>query len=174
VNDQASRDPHLSPDLNRTDASVGAPGEQRAPARLDASEILASVGEVLYRWDIASDVLTWSANAADVLLIRDNGAIASGRAYAQLLEPDNSQAPFDAIVKSDQRDQGQGITYRIQYAVRPGFGWKIPAAGLPGPTVSLRARTARSMSSTSVTSGNAGSNTSPAAMSSPASSTAIT
>ncbi len=122
MNDKASRDPHLSADLNRTDASVGAAGEQRAPARLDASEILASVGEVLYRWDIASDVLTWSANAADVLLIRDNGAIASGRAYAQLLEPDNSQAPFDAIVKSDQRDQGQGITYRIQYAIRPDPG----------------------------------------------------
>jgi len=122
VNDKASRDPHLSADLNRTNASVGAAGEQRAPARLDASEILASVGEVLYRWDIASDVLTWSANAADVLLIRDNGAIASGRAYAQLLEPDNSQAPFDAIVKSDQRDQGQGITYRIQYAIRPDPG----------------------------------------------------
>ena len=122
MNDKASRDPYLSADLNRTDASVGAAGEQRAPARLDASEILASVGEVLYRWDIASDVLTWSANAADVLLIRDNGAIASGRAYAQLLEPDNSQAPFDAIVKSDQRDQGQGITYRIQYAIRPDPG----------------------------------------------------
>jgi diguanylate cyclase (GGDEF)-like protein len=120
VNDKASRDtiPAADPD------AMKAPGNAVAPpsARLDPSEILASVGEVLYRWDIKNDVLTWSANVADVLLVGDTNAIGSGRAYAQLLEPDNAQAPFDAIVKSTQRDEGQGVAYRIQYAVRPDAG----------------------------------------------------
>jgi diguanylate cyclase (GGDEF)-like protein len=119
VNDKASRDPipAAEPDTVQAPDSAAAP-----PARLDPSEILASVGEALYRWDIKNDDLTWSANAADVLLVRDIGAIGSGRGYAQLLEPDNAQAPFDAIVKSAQRDEGQGVTYRIQYAIRPDAG----------------------------------------------------
>jgi diguanylate cyclase (GGDEF)-like protein len=109
VNDKASQDSMAAADPDRTKASM----------RLDPSEILASVGAALYRWDIKSDLLTWSANAGDVLFVGDLGMIGSGRAYAQLLEPANAQAPFDAIVTSAQRDHGQGVPYRIQYAVRP-------------------------------------------------------
>ena len=120
MNDKASRDPIAAaePDTVQAPGSAAAP----PPAGFDPSEILASVGETLYRWDIKNDALTWSANAADVLLVRDIGAIGSGRAYAQLLEPDNAQAPLDAIVKSAQRDEGQGVAYRIQYAIRPDAG----------------------------------------------------
>jgi diguanylate cyclase (GGDEF)-like protein len=119
VNDKASRDqiPAAGPD--RTNAPGGAAATGPAPAALDPAEILASVGEALYRWDIKNDVLTWSANAADVLGVRDIDAIGSGRAYAQLLEFGNEQALFDAIVKSAQSDEGQGVAYRIQYGVRP-------------------------------------------------------
>ena len=39
---------------------VEAPGT--SARQLDAADILASVGEALYHWDIKSDVLTWSAN----------------------------------------------------------------------------------------------------------------
>ncbi len=95
------------------------PDRAQAPARLDAAEILASVGAALYRWNIDNDLLTWSPNAAAVVLVKDVGVIGSGRAYAQLLDPDNTQAPFDAIVKSAERDDGHGVPYRIQYAIRP-------------------------------------------------------
>jgi diguanylate cyclase (GGDEF)-like protein len=109
------------PPVNETRNPLSAADRERAPApaRLDAAEILASVGEALYRWDIKSDFLTWSPNAAEVFLVADIGMIGSGRAYAQLFEPDNTQAPFDAIVRSAERDQGQGVPYRIQYAIRP-------------------------------------------------------
>ena len=88
------------------------------PARLDAGEILASVGEALYAWDIASDRLSWSANAPGVLLVRDSAAIATASAYAQLLD-DHAQARLDAVMRSDSRDQGDGVGYQIQYSVRP-------------------------------------------------------
>jgi diguanylate cyclase (GGDEF)-like protein len=119
VNDNASRDPSLQARLNRTGAAGGSFAAARAPARIDAAEIVASVGEALYRWDIESDVVAWSANAGDVLLVRDIEAIATGRAYAQLLEPDNVQARFDTVVKSEQRDEGRGVGYHIQYCIRP-------------------------------------------------------
>jgi len=108
--------------LNRTGESGETSAGAKTVARLDATEILASIGEVLYRWDIASDILVWSANVGDVLLIRDPEAIRTGRAYAQFLEADNLQARFDAVVRSDQRDEGRGICYRIQYCIRPDPG----------------------------------------------------
>ena len=88
-------------------------------AGLDPAEILASVGEALYRWDIAGDTLAWSANAGDVLQIRDLSAIATGRGYARFLDVDHAQARFDAIMQSDRCDDGRGVGYRIQYCVLP-------------------------------------------------------
>ena len=88
-------------------------------AGLDAAEILASVGEVAYDWRLDSDALAWSGNAAEVLLIPDIAAISSGRAFAQLLEPENAQARFDIVAKSDKRDEGHGVAYQIQYRLRP-------------------------------------------------------
>ena len=119
MNDKASRDPIPAAGPEPTSAPCGSGAAGAAPPRLDPAEILASVGEALYRWDIKNDVLTWSANAADVLGVGDSGSIGSGRAYAQLLEPGNAQDPFDAIVNSAQSDGGLGVVYRIQYAIRP-------------------------------------------------------
>jgi len=86
---------------------------------LDAAQILASVGEVAYDWHIDTDVLLWSANAAEVLLIGEVAAISSGRAFAQHLEAGNTQARFDAVMQSDKRDEGHGVAYQIQYGIRP-------------------------------------------------------
>jgi len=88
-------------------------------APLDASQILASVGEVAYEWHIDTDALQWSGNAAEVLLIRDIAAVSTGRAFAQLLEADNAQARFDAVMHSGKRDDGHGVAYQIQYCLRP-------------------------------------------------------
>ena len=43
-------------------------------------QILASLGEVAYDWDIDSDALAWSANAAEVLLVGSLARIATGGA----------------------------------------------------------------------------------------------
>jgi diguanylate cyclase (GGDEF)-like protein len=92
------------------------------PVRLDVSEIIASVGEALYRWDIASDKLTWSANAGEVLQVRDAGAISTGSGYAALLDAGASQSRFDAVMRSEQRDESRGVAYRIEYCIRPDPG----------------------------------------------------
>ena len=89
---------------------------------LDAGEILASVGEVIYRWDVGSDALVWSANAGEVLHVPDIGAVSTGRAYAQLLDAENAQARVDAVLRSDRRDDGSGVPYRIEYGLRAAPG----------------------------------------------------
>jgi diguanylate cyclase (GGDEF)-like protein len=97
----------------------GAAAGLEAVAGDEAREILASVGDALYRWDIETDVLSWSANAGDVLSICDRAAIATGRAYAQLVDKENAQTRFTAVTQSEQRDGGRGVSYRIQYCIRP-------------------------------------------------------
>ncbi len=91
-------------------------------AQLDAGQILNSVGEVAYDWRIDTDLLLWGANAAGVLLVRDSAVISTGRGYAQILEAENAQARFDAVMQSDKRDEGHGVAYQIQYALRPNAG----------------------------------------------------
>jgi diguanylate cyclase (GGDEF)-like protein len=97
--------------------------DQNLAAPLDwaaGGDILASVGEALYRWDIDSDRISWSANVGEVLRVRDLAAIATGAAYAVLLiEPDSMQSRLDAVIKSEQRDEGRGVGYRVQYCMRP-------------------------------------------------------
>ncbi len=99
--------------------SPDATGTAPLATALDAAQILASVGEVPYDWRIDTDVLLWGPNAANVLLIRDLSAISSGRAYAQLLEAENAQSRFDAIVHTQNRDEGGGVAYQIQYCLHP-------------------------------------------------------
>src|ERR1700761_999309 len=86
---------------------------------LDTNQILAAVGEVAYAWDIESDALHWSDNAAAVLLFPDIAPVSTGRAFAQRLEADNAQVRFDAVMRSDKRDDGRGVAYRIEYCVHP-------------------------------------------------------
>ncbi len=88
-------------------------------ADLNTSQILDSVGEVAYDWRIDTDILLWSNNAAEVLLIRDIAAVSTGRAFAQLMEAENAQARYDVVTQSGKRDDGHGVAYRIQYCIRP-------------------------------------------------------
>lgn len=96
----------------------------QAAARRDggsgASDILTSIGEAVYEWSLADDVLRWGRNALAVLGVASFEAIASGRRYAALLDADNLTTPFDAVVNSADRDAGPGVPYQIEYALAPG------------------------------------------------------
>jgi diguanylate cyclase (GGDEF)-like protein len=90
---------------------------QRAAA-FAALEILKSVGEATYEWRIDTDTIQWGPNAALVLGVRDVGAIATGRAFANLLDPGNVQTRFDAVMRSSEADDGAGVPYQVQYCLR--------------------------------------------------------
>jgi diguanylate cyclase (GGDEF)-like protein len=97
-------------------------GQIIPPGTPDAALILRSIGEVAYEWHLPGDALWWGENAADVLLIRDRAAIASGAGFAKFLDPENALARFDVVTKSDKRDDGHGVAYQIQYCIRPDPG----------------------------------------------------
>jgi diguanylate cyclase (GGDEF)-like protein len=101
------------------------PGEDRpavaptlSPERI-ASVLFAS-GEAAYSWNITTDTLEWSGNAAALLGISSAGEIASGRAYAALLDPTNPQNRHDIIHGDAQKDSGTGVAYALRYALKRG------------------------------------------------------
>jgi diguanylate cyclase (GGDEF)-like protein len=108
-------------------ATRSTPSGPNIAAKLDAADILASVGAALYYWDIESDTLVWSSNVLDVLRVTDIAAISTGRRYAQLLDAGNVQARFDAVMQTDQRDEGRGVFFQTEYCIRldSGSGAKL-------------------------------------------------
>jgi len=89
-----------------------------APEPCKVTDILASIGEVPYEWNIGSDALAWGANARHVLKVADAAAIATNTAFAGLMCPGNAQSRRDAVLLSGQHDAGTGISYQVQYSIR--------------------------------------------------------
>lgn len=110
-----------------------APADDRSPGDADAdpagrepgvtagqiADTLASIGLAAYVWDIAEDTLAWSANAGKVLPVAP-AAIATGRLYAALTDPESMQTRFHAVMHSAQRDGGTGVPYQVEYCLRRG------------------------------------------------------
>lgn len=80
---------------------------------------LYAVGECAYHWNIDSDRLEWSANAADVIKPANAELLASGRGYASLLDADNLTNRYETIHSSGSADDGSGVAYAIEYMLRP-------------------------------------------------------
>ncbi|ARP99436.1 putative bifunctional diguanylate cyclase/phosphodiesterase [Pseudorhodoplanes sinuspersici] len=89
-----------------------------AASEIDVAAILRSSGEAAYEWRIEADTLTWSSNAPALLGLRDTGPISTGRGFAMLLDPGNTKTRFDAVTHSTKRDQGKGVAYQVEYALR--------------------------------------------------------
>ena len=93
--------------------------EGSAPAVLDPNAIFVSTGTIPYEWRIATDELTWGANAREVLEVSNAALIASGGAYARLVDAQDGRARFDAVMNSGMKDDGAGVPYEVQYALKP-------------------------------------------------------
>lgn len=110
--------------VSRATDSPRPTGAARPPApdasALDCAAILQSAGEVPYEWRLGDDTLTWGAGAAAMLGLRDATPIATGRGFAKLLDAGNPRTRFDAIMHSAEADNGAGVPYQLQYAMRPG------------------------------------------------------
>ena len=159
--------------VRRTDGSLLGAGdvipvaERLGLVRYMLADFSASVGEALYRWDIESDVVVWSANAG--MFCRS--ATSRRSPPAGLMR--NSWSPTTykrASIPSSNRSSAtkaaaSAITFNTASDPipprKPDFGSRTSAAGLPDRTASRPARTARCGSSTSATSANAGSTISP-------------
>jgi diguanylate cyclase (GGDEF)-like protein len=86
---------------------------------LDPRVILTSIAEVVYDWRLDTDALRWGANAKDVLKVADERALASGRSFSRLLDPEALTNRHEAVVNSSAKDLGGGVPYQIQYSILP-------------------------------------------------------
>jgi diguanylate cyclase (GGDEF)-like protein len=86
---------------------------------VNPDEVFASVGEVPYEWRLDSDAIVWGRNACEVLAVSDPTAIATGVRFAELVDAAGGQSRRDAVVGSTFQDEGAGIPYQLQYAMRP-------------------------------------------------------
>jgi len=109
--------------VTRNDTTSG-PAQSAAAADVpfQSNDVFAAVGEAPYEWRLDSDALAWGANAAEVLKVTDPQLIASGRAFAKLLDPDSVHTRFDAVTRSSGSDRGDGVPYQVQYGLRPNPG----------------------------------------------------
>ena len=92
--------------------------DEPVEAGIDPSEIFASVGEVAYQWRLDTGAILWGGNAASVLALRDGSAIATGRGYGALVDPKSGRTRDDAVMHSTVKDEGEGVAYQLQYALR--------------------------------------------------------
>ncbi len=81
-------------------------------------EAITEVGDVFYEWTLDKDRLTWAGNVSSVLGIDQSSALSSGRGYASRLVPNKGTTRYEAIVTEGMRDNGSGVPYQIEYAIR--------------------------------------------------------
>jgi diguanylate cyclase (GGDEF)-like protein len=96
------------------------PAQSATNRGADPNGILTSIGLVPYDWHIDTDTLTWGANAAEVLQVRDVTRISTGRGYAALLDPKNTSTRYDAVMDAGGRDYGAGVPYQTEYCLLTG------------------------------------------------------
>ncbi|QPF85310.1 bifunctional diguanylate cyclase/phosphodiesterase [Bradyrhizobium genosp. L] len=88
-----------------------------------AASILAALGQATFAWDLASDAIAWSDNAAAVFPDIPAAALASGAELARLIEPHpavRSEALHQAASTHHGAPvrSGDPVAYRIEYGVR--------------------------------------------------------
>jgi diguanylate cyclase (GGDEF)-like protein len=89
-----------------------------APDSPDPRQILDSIGQAVYDWDLHSDHISWGPNAASVLGIALD-AIRTGRGFAECLSHDSESSRHDAILRAIAIDAGMGASFQICYGLTP-------------------------------------------------------
>lgn len=125
MSESSPRSPQFDPAKIGEDRNLAAPSAVESLARVISAEELErvrkavlAVGEAAYHWVIESDEIFWSANAPEILHCPPQ-RLATGRAYAALLDVDNFTTRYDAVMRTVYKDEGEGIPYQIEYLFRP-------------------------------------------------------
>lgn len=87
------------------------------PSVPQAPDILASLGQASFVWEIGSDRLIWSENATSVFTDIPAESLATGAEFAKLIEPARA-IRNDALIHAPPARPDEGVPYRIEYGVR--------------------------------------------------------
>jgi diguanylate cyclase (GGDEF)-like protein len=112
----------LTPSASQANGGHAATGQDpaRYPMRDEhAIETDADSGQVVYDWDLSSDVIRWASNLSAVVGIRDCALLATGIGYAEHLAAESPSSRYEAIVGSTGCDTGGGVPFRAIYGLLP-------------------------------------------------------
>lgn len=85
----------------------------------DVAEILTSVGQASYEWDISESKITWSDNFRELVGFKPGVTIDDAREFETLLSADSQQTRYAAIHNSlSKNSTSKGTTYQCVYAVK--------------------------------------------------------
>ncbi len=96
------------------------PDHRRPGGPVDPRDVLSSIGEVVYSWDLASDELRWGPNVEEILAAVPRECLSKGLGFARLVEPGAGRSRYDAIMEASGADLGDGVPYRTRYALLVG------------------------------------------------------
>lgn len=97
---------------------LSAPPVAAAPvAGPDPREILSSIGEVVYDWELGTDRLTWGPNLVEILGPIASEALDTGLGYGERVARESGASRYDAIIQSGATDTGKGVPYQVVYAL---------------------------------------------------------
>ncbi len=110
--------------LRRSDVREGPAdtpkGDFPAVDHATAAAILSNTGIAAYVWDMESDTLAWTGDAPFLFGVRDAAEIATGRRFAQIVDPAGPPGRFDAISGDQRVDHGPGVPYELAYRLVSG------------------------------------------------------
>jgi diguanylate cyclase (GGDEF)-like protein len=97
-----------------------APDDKDVPHRLEAA--LTAAGDLAYDWDLTTDAIAWHGSVSGMLGVGDQSAIATGRALAGRLNPD------DLLLRQQRLNAHwtRRATFDCEFRVRTengGFAW---------------------------------------------------
>jgi diguanylate cyclase (GGDEF)-like protein len=87
---------------------------------VDPASILQSIGETVYDWNIQTDVLSWGGSASSLFGSVPKEALGTGSGFSRLIDPVSPITRSEAILLSTEKDSGQGVPYKLVYAVQHG------------------------------------------------------
>lgn len=91
---------------------------QPAPVAVSPVEaVLRSIGELVYVWDLVTDRISWTGELSQTLGSLGEVDLSSGIAFGDRISPESVVSRYEAIVKSDQRDEGDGVAYQLVYGL---------------------------------------------------------
>ncbi|CAM5775400.1 GGDEF-domain containing protein [Labrys miyagiensis] len=106
------------------DSAVPGSGTRVEKAKLDPRALLIALNQASYEWCLETDRLTWSAGAARVLGVDDEDAIASGKAFAGLIDFETPGGRHEAMMQGALGGLVEGVPYCLRYACRAQDGGK--------------------------------------------------
>jgi diguanylate cyclase (GGDEF)-like protein len=81
------------------------------------TDLLVTLGQASFSWDIASDALHWSDNVPAVLGGIPLSALSKAGEFSKLIEPART-IRNDAVLNSTASDNGEGVPYQVEYGLR--------------------------------------------------------